>query len=221
MRTMDEPEGAWGILTLADPVADLVRKPGHIPLDHPAVEHARSIIPAELHAKTWIAGSAACRWPEAWDKGGDLDVWVCGLTGSPEYNLTYKALCTLTPLPEPSVDEEYATLAQLVYAQDRTHILISTSSIQEIVGEFDIVCHAAAVRLDGVEQYQHPQFSPHPVVLNWKDSTRTLIRCLKFVHRYNDGMAWHHAKTQACAIEAFGLVACTKVQAAMFVEEGL
>ena len=191
---------------------------GPIPLDHPAVQRVKDLIPVEYHTRTWIAGSAACRYPQAWDAGGDLDVWVCDVADR-EYDDLYKRLYT-TERHQP-VYEDYAILSRLVYAVDRVHILISTASIEAIVGEFDISCHAAAIRLDGADVYQHPQFSTSPIVLSWKDPVRTMLRCFRFVTRYNDGLAWHDSMTQQCAMEAFGLHAISKAQAKLLVEAGL
>src|SRR5581483_9057116 len=46
-----------------------------IPLDHPTLQRVRELIPPEHHRRSWVAGSAACRYP----LNGDVDVWVTGL----------------------------------------------------------------------------------------------------------------------------------------------
>ena len=44
----------------------------HIPLDHETIQLAKSLIPVERHGRTWVAGSAASRFPF----NGDVDIWI-------------------------------------------------------------------------------------------------------------------------------------------------
>lgn len=193
-----------------------------IPFDYPHVRAAVALIPSKFHARCWIAGSAACRWPEAWDAGGDLDVWVVGLAANEEFELL--TLLTVLPLPMPGPDDvDYANGSLLAYTGDRTHILLTRQSIEEVVKHFDIACHAGAVALDG-RTYRHPAYSTHPTILSNQDgrfAQKSLARAFKFAARYNDWALWEDSTTQQTVLLAFDLAACTPQQKWMLVRAGL
>lgn len=207
--------------------------PVHIPLDHPAVQRVREIIPARWHSQTWIAGSAAARWPEAWENGGDLDVWVCDVVGSSGRNQLMTHLRSLEGLPERDEDAQYAgaaTNSWMVYREERLHVLVSMSHIQDVMRNFDISCHAQAVALDG-QVMAGDGYREEVRILSWRDPARTLERALRFLKRYgqlDDVEFWQDPKTLGCMLAAARVSApsClthTKLQE-MFdqmVEEGL
>ena len=194
-----------------------------IPFDHPACQQVLALIPEKFHARCWIAGSAATRWPEAWEAGGDLDVWVCDL----RHNESEQLRMLLHPeVMHAAVEEDidYANGSLLVYNQDRTHILLTSLSIGDVVDQFDIACHAAAVQVGGGGRlYAHPLFSPHPTIIaNPRNPKKSVERVFQFAARYQDWDAlWDDPTTRETVIDAFGLVACTPQQRWMLVRNGL
>lgn len=179
-----------------------------IPLDHPAVVEALAQIPAEYHARTWIAGSAACRFPEAWDKGGDLDMWICDLTQE-----ELLVLCGRDPAArhldiDPRTGQPYVLNSFMYLVRDRLHVLATAQSIEQVVLDFDIACHAAAVPAveDEREMFVHPVYTRwSATILNTKNPTVTLERAIRFSVRYWDslGELFYDPMARECAKSAF------------------
>jgi hypothetical protein len=180
-----------------------------IPQTHPAVQTLLRLVPEEFHPHTWIAGSAACRYPEAWDAGGDLDAWICAPLDADRRNRTWgrahAAITDLGHLPDTPADEDYAGMSELLYAHDRIHILLTSCSIEEVLKHFDISCHAMASSLDSETLMAAQGYRPEVRILGWKDPARTLTRGCKFALRYNDHTFWHDPATRDLAAMVFQL----------------
>ena len=107
----------------------------HIPLDHPTVARIKELVPAEHHAQTWIAGSAATHW----EQNGDVDAWVVGLNWAQivklRGQLRWEAALTAETVPT----EMYAAASTMCYASEGIHLLgTGWTSISDVIEQFDI-----------------------------------------------------------------------------------
>ena len=182
-------------LDLDRPAAD------SIPLDHPIIDRVKTLIPAEFHAQTWIAGSAAARWPEAFDKGGDVDVWVCGLRWRERGRLS--ELLGRVGLGDDDLLYEHDELigSSIQYSSDRLQVMLSEYAMSELLSNFDISCHTAAISLTGGGVLA-PALTSNVRILNWHNPRRTLERGAKFSRRYRDHSFWRDDRTIQCALAA-------------------
>ena len=184
----------------------------HIPLDHPKVVEALAHIPVGLHSRTYIAGSAAARWPEAWEAGGDVDMWVTQVNDEERERMVerHPPSTELDVLVSLATEIEVYAHAKIsiMHAGQRLHIMRSSETIETILGGFDVSCHAAAVNVVSGMILLAPGFDTRVRVIQWRPGSahQTLWRALKFGQRYLDPGVWTDARTQDCAREAFGMV---------------
>lgn len=219
--------------------ADIVGPPpgapetGCIPFDHPALQHVRNIVPATIHEMLWVAGSACCTYP----LNGDVDVWLGWLaeestTAQRRHWLTVSQYegNTARDLPESEIyPGQQSVLLYAGVAPDgtRIHILGALAPMLDVIGNFDISCHAVGVRLSDGFTRAHPLCtrSYHVEILSWTDARKTLMRGIKFSERYGDSGFWQRSSTQRCAAEAFDMPYVTAEMAervqALSVSEGL
>lgn len=177
--------------------------PIHIPLDHPIVTQIKEIIPEQWHDLAYIAGSAAAMWPEAYDHGGDVDVWIL----APDWKI-YGPLSNYfwDKYGTPVVSDDHLYIGgdfDKLYNKDRIQIMGGTyQTIQHVVDGFDISCHASSVKLTDGAVYTHPDYTPAVRILKWRDPRRTLLRGGEFAFRYKDRYFWTDAQTKNCAAAA-------------------
>lgn len=177
----------------------------HIPLDDLKVARIGEIIPPEFHARTWIAGSAAARWPQ----NADVDAWVVGypapdipaLRRTPRnqmYHLHPQVSAETTPT------EMYADGSQMFWSADGIHLLWTHhETIDALINAFDISCHAAAINIVSGDVVLARNYDPSVQILTWHDAAKTLMRGMRFAERYNDYRFWYDANTVKCLRDAF------------------
>lgn len=172
----------------------------HIPLDDGNVAIARTLIPEALHDRTWIAGSAACRWPEAWLAGGDLDLWITQVHTLEHHQMIAKAFPDV-----PETDEGYPDGSKLVYSANRIQILITNWTIQQTLAHFDLSCHQGAVKLDGTEVI--PAMNPlvRFIQPSPRDVFKTFTRGCRMAVRYDETSFWNDDATLKMAQICMGL----------------
>lgn len=156
-----------------------------IPLDHECVRRAMSIIPAAYHSRVWIAGSAASPLSTtAWEAGGDVDVWI---TGQRDAGAIRTVVMAAGHVPDaPTYD---TSRFHIPYSHDRLQILMpyGGEEIAEVVGEFDISCHAWARHILTDVELEAPGATVAIVrVLRWHSAVGTAFRALKFMMRYHE-----------------------------------
>ena len=174
----------------------------HIPLDHPMLIDILARIPAKFHSRMWVAGSAATRWPEAWEAGGDLDLWMCGIEWMDRDQLFSLFPANIIPRRE-QPDEEYNSTATMLIREPRLHVLMTDESIDNVLAAFDISTHCGAVNIVTGEVIDRSTQAVQ--ITQWRDPRRTLQRALRFAHRYHDNDIWNHPKTLECVQAAFKL----------------
>lgn len=172
-----------------------------IPLDHPLLLRARALIPTPLWQTSWVAGSAATRFPQ----NKDVDVWVCNVPQgvSPDSVITGGRL--FASVTQETHDGEYDHLSWRAIDEDGLQIMVGHESIQEVLGRFDISCHAAALNLVTGEVLRGLEYSDDLKVINFQIAITTITRYLRFAERYGDWTGLTASITMRCAAAAFNL----------------
>lgn len=166
-----------------------------IPLGHPTLDRVRSLVPPQHLLKCFVAGSAACRYPQ----NADVDVWVTRLR-QPMWGEMLRHFEALGHTPSAEALEEYANVqALLVYSHDGLQILLATEDIVRVVANFDVTCHMAAMNVVTGKVWKHPRYTEE-VRIHWMyDTRKTLQRVAKFAARYGDASAHTDPQiVQAC-----------------------
>ena len=164
-----------------------------IPLTHETIQRAKTIIPELYHANSWIAGSAAARYPQ----NEDVDVWICNVP----YDIPLPGIIPVELAPPHN--EEYFTYK--AYDQNGLQIMSTYDSIADLLGSFDISCHAVGRNILSGEEVIGTGYSPDLKVVHFQNPITTTTRYLKFAKRYNDYTHVHSPKVQECAAKAFNL----------------
>lgn len=207
-----------------------------IPSNHIAILDMLPVIPTELHMDMWVCGSACC----VFGQHGDVDIWLGRLEGRPtegHYRLWarvsgHESNLLRTNEDDPEIyDAQNSVLLYKGTASDGTsvHILGALEPMRTVVDNFDISCHASAVRLLDAYRYFHPGFTHRNLVriLGWPagHAQQTFERGVRFAKRYKDMSFWQHDDTRRCAAEALDMPMITPVQherlLALEVSEGL
>lgn len=175
----------------------------HIPLDDPIITRAMTLIPQEYWGNTWIAGSAATRYP----MNKDVDVWVCGVPGRVSIDKVVVGSRKLAELGTPinQDDNEYDHIAFKAYDQDNLQIMVSHDNINDILSHFDISSHCAAVNLVTGVPILGPGYEDKLKVVNFTNAVNTISRYLRFAERYQDWWGMEEEMTKRCAATAFNL----------------
>lgn len=175
-----------------------------IPLDHPLILRAKTLIPPEYWAQTWIAGSAATRFGQH----NDVDVWVTNVprTMDPWHVLPCNE-GTEMPVGDPEQDYEHLCIKVYNNPEERLQIMASHDSIAVLLEGFDISCHAGAINLVTGAQCFASLYGPRVTVVNYLTPIPqlTLTRYLTFAKRYKDWSGMFDEKTRECAARSFQL----------------
>lgn len=170
-----------------------------IPVDHPTLTHAQTIIPPEWWGNTWIAGSAATRFGQH----SDVDLWI---TQVPRH-LDAWTLLPVNQTKEPDDTEEYERVALKIYNQDGLQIMATEYNIHQLLGHFDISVHCGAMHVVTGEQIRGSGYSEKVLIINYISNkpVLTLTRYLTFAKRYKDFSGMFSESVQKCASETFYL----------------
>ena len=166
-----------------------------IPLDHPTILRVKGLIPQKFWDRAWVGGSAATRFPQ----NNDVDVWVCVNT-SAEWAEVTNAVPPPTDLEDNA--HRYVHASQLFYNHDGLQMFLTASPIKEVVGGFDISCHAGAIHLVTGEVHIGCQYQEGVRIYQWRDARRTLERGIKFSRRYDDEDFWTDDMTLRAMLES-------------------
>lgn len=194
-----------------------------IPQDHALVARALRLIPARMHPRAWVGGSAASPyWPIADAHGADLDVWICEFDRLDREHSDFDDWIDLMKVDEiaewhggvdhSNLATDYPDGSTIHYSADRLQILSTPSSMRDTVDLFDMTCHAFARPLmalaDDTEVIAHPEATSTGVanILNWNNPSSTLRRWFQFNKRYGFEPGAHvwDVNVLACARAIWG-----------------
>ena len=179
-----------------------------IPLDHPMIERAKTLIPEEYHIHTWVAGSAATRFGQH----HDVDVWVCNVPHT--VDITHVIPQGLRPVRQTETldDDEYIHLCYKAINDDGLQIMVGQDTIHTMLSHFDISCHCGAKNIVTGEEIRGENYSESVKIVNWQVADKTVARYLRFVERYGDWSGRYDSKTSSCVASVFGLFTAQDLQ---------
>jgi hypothetical protein len=196
--------------TLAGVQSQELSQVRHIPLDDPIIARAKALIPEQHWTNSWVAGSAATRYPQ----NADVDVWVSVeyMRGSPQLDTIipggrrFADLITNAPkVEDQEAMEMYMHLAWKAIDEPGLQIMVTQQHIGDLLAKFDISCHVGAVNIVTGEQLFNTNYSNQVKIVNFGNPIKTLARYFKFAERYKDWSRQSDPKVAECAASAFNL----------------
>lgn len=190
-----------------------------IPLDHPMLDRARALIPAQWWPQTWVAGSAATRFGQH----QDVDVWITGVPRTQDLSVLLGDASKLM-----DTDEDYEHIAIKVYnnPEEKLQIMACHDDIHQLLKGFDISVHCGATHLVTGEQLRGPGYWDKVTIINYiqEKPVLTLTRYLSIAKRYHDFSAMFSETVQKCAADTFYLMTPANMEQRLrdnYVDRGL